>query len=61
MVPGVVHVEVDADEQLALTRRLGITGTPTTLVLDAQGREVRRATGQPRTADVVAALGDALP
>jgi hypothetical protein len=61
MVPGVAHVEVDAEQQLELVRRLGIAKTPTTIVLDAEGREVVRAQGQPRTADVVAALGDALP
>jgi thiol-disulfide isomerase/thioredoxin len=61
MVPGVAHVEVDAEQQLDLVRRLGISATPTTVVLDAEGREVVRAQGQPRTADVVAALGDALP
>ena len=61
MVPGVVHVEVDAEQSLDLVRRLGIAKTPTTIVLDAGGREVTRAEGQPRTADVVAALGDALP
>ena len=61
MVPGVVHVDVDAEQQLELVRRLGVERTPTTIVLDAAGREVTRAEGQPRTADVVAALGDALP
>ena len=61
MVPGVAHVEVDAELALDLVRRLGIVKTPTTIVLDAAGREVVRAVGQPRTADVVAALGDALP
>ena len=42
-VPGVVHVEVDAEHHLDLVRRLGILRTPTTLVLDAHGREVTRA------------------
>jgi thiol-disulfide isomerase/thioredoxin len=60
LVDGVVHVEVDAEAHLDLVRRLGVERTPTTLVLDGQVREVRRATGQPRTADVVAALGQAL-
>jgi thiol-disulfide isomerase/thioredoxin len=59
-VPGVVHVEIDAEKSLGLVRRLGVERTPTTLVLDADGREVTRAEGQPRTAHVVAALGDAL-
>jgi thiol-disulfide isomerase/thioredoxin len=61
LVPGVVHVEIDADEHLALTRRLHVDQTPTTLVLDAAGREVTRASGQPRKADVLAALTLALP
>ncbi|MFJ8884910.1 TlpA family protein disulfide reductase [Streptomyces sp. NPDC102402] len=60
MVEGVAHVEIDAEARLALVRRLGITRTPTVLVLDATGRIVRRAAGQPRTADVVAALGQAM-
>lgn len=61
MVDGVVHVEVDAEQHLDLVRRLGILKTPTTLVLDADVREVKRASGQPRKADVLAALGQALP
>ncbi len=61
LVPGVVHVEVDAELHLELVRRLGVERTPTTLVLDADVREVVRRTGQPRTADVLAALGQALP
>ncbi|MFI8849597.1 TlpA family protein disulfide reductase [Streptomyces sp. NPDC053499] len=60
MVEGVVHVEIDAEEQLSLVRELDITGTPTVLVFDAAGRIVKRATGQPRKADVIAALGLAL-
>ena len=60
-VSGVVHVELDAESNLNLVRRLGILKTPTTLVLDADGREVVRASGQPRLADVVAALGEAVP
>jgi thiol-disulfide isomerase/thioredoxin len=55
-VPGVVHVEVDAEEHLDLVRALGILRTPTTLVLDAVGREVTRAAGAPRPAQVLAAL-----
>lgn len=61
MVDGVAHVEIDAEDRLELVRRLEITGTPTVLVLDARGRVVRRATGQPRKADVIGALGRALP
>jgi len=60
MVPGVSHVEIDAEDHLELVRELDILKTPTVLVLDADGRIVRRATGQPRKADVIAALGEAV-
>ncbi|MEU1555018.1 thioredoxin family protein [Streptomyces scabiei] len=60
LVPGVAHVEIDAEEHLDLVRRLDILKTPTVLVLDADGRIVRRASGQPRKADVIAALGEAV-
>ncbi|MER7934685.1 thioredoxin family protein [Streptomyces sp. NPDC048409] len=60
MVPGVAHVEIDAEDRLDLVRELEILKTPTVLVLDADGRVVRRATGQPRKADVIAALGEAV-
>ncbi|GGY38009.1 TlpA family protein disulfide reductase [Streptomyces djakartensis] len=60
MVLGVAHVEIDAEAHLDLVRRLDILKTPTVLVLDADGRVVRRATGQPRKADVIAALGEAV-
>jgi thiol-disulfide isomerase/thioredoxin len=59
-VPGVRHVEIDAESHLELVRRLDVRRTPTVLVLDARGRVVRRASGQPRPVDVVAALGAAV-
>jgi thiol-disulfide isomerase/thioredoxin len=55
-VPGVTHVELDAEHHLDLVRRVGVTRTPTTLVLDAAGREVTRAAGAPRKEQVLAAL-----
>ncbi|MGV9880119.1 TlpA family protein disulfide reductase [Streptomyces sp. NPDC003006] len=60
MVPGVTHVEIDAEDHLDLVRELRVLKTPTVLVLDARGRVVRRAAGQPRKADVIAALGEAV-
>ncbi|AWN26100.1 MULTISPECIES: thioredoxin family protein [Streptomyces] len=60
MVEGVAHVEIDAEDHLDLVRRLNVLRTPTVLVLDAQGAIVRRASGQPRKADVIAALGAAV-
>lgn len=58
LVPGVAHVEVDAEANLGLVRRLDVRRTPTVLVLDGRGVVVRRASGQPRRADVLAALGE---
>jgi len=57
LVDGVRHVEVDAADRLDLVRRLRISTTPTVLVLDRQGAIVKRASGLPRQADVIAALG----
>lgn len=57
-LPGVAHVEVDAESHLDLVRRLGVLSTPTTLLLDGHGRERRRATGVPRPADVDAAVAE---
>lgn len=57
MVPGVSHVEIDAEENLDLVRALDIRRTPTVLFLGPTGEERERASGQPRKADVVAALG----
>jgi len=59
-VAGVAHVEIDAESHLELVRRLDVRRTPTVLVLDAEGRVVRRASGQPRRVDVIAALGEAV-
>ena len=61
MVDGVGHVEIDAEQHLDLVRRLDVMRTPTVFVLDADGRIVKRAAGQPRKADLIAALGEAMP
>jgi thiol-disulfide isomerase/thioredoxin len=61
MVDGVRYVEIDAEGRLDLVRRLGVLRTPTVLVLDGAGRIVRRGTGPPRKADIIAALGAAIP
>jgi thiol-disulfide isomerase/thioredoxin len=60
LVPGVAHIEVDAESRLGLVRDLAVLSTPTVLVLDADGREVRRAQGRPGKAAVIAALGKAV-
>ncbi|MFJ3662675.1 TlpA family protein disulfide reductase [Streptomyces sp. NPDC090119] len=60
MVPGVAHVEIDAEDRLGLVRELDVLKTPTVLVLGPDGEVVRRAQGQPRRVDVIAALGEAV-
>jgi thiol-disulfide isomerase/thioredoxin len=55
-VDGVRHVEIDAESHLDLVRRLRIRRTPTVLLLDADGRIRNRASGQPRRAEVLAAV-----
>lgn len=57
MVDGVSHVEIDAESRLDLVRRLDVRRTPTTFVLGPDGHVTHRASGQPRKADVIAALG----
>lgn len=49
---GVVHVDIDAESNLPLVRRLNVTRTPTTFVLDAGGVVLRRAVGPLRLAEV---------
>ena len=41
------HIEVDAGQRLALTRRLGVHRTPTVLVLDRTGLALQRFSGPP--------------
>jgi thiol-disulfide isomerase/thioredoxin len=60
MTEGVAFVEIDAESRLDLVRSLNVLRTPTVLVTDAAGRIVKRASGQPRKADVIAALGVAV-
>jgi thiol-disulfide isomerase/thioredoxin len=57
---GVRHVEIDAADRLDLVQRLRINSTPTVLVLGPDGAIAQRATGLPRRADVIAALGSVL-
>lgn len=57
VVPGVAHIEVDAEHHLDLVRHIGILRTPTTLILDSRGVELTRATGAPTKQQVLGALG----
>ncbi|NDE13268.1 MAG: thioredoxin, partial [Actinobacteria bacterium] len=55
----VKHIEVDAEKNLDLVRKLDIRSTPTTLVLNREGVEIGRAIGAPKRAEILATL-DAL-
>jgi len=50
------HVEIDAETNLELVRKLDIRSTPTTLILNSSGVEVGRAVGAPKRDQVFAAL-----
>jgi thiol-disulfide isomerase/thioredoxin len=52
----VAYVEIDAESNLDLVRRLGIVRTPTVVVLDSAGSVVRQASGLPRRDQVVGVL-----
>ena len=54
--PRIKHVEVDAESNLQLVRRLDIRQTPTTLFLNSAGREIARAVGAPKRHQVISAL-----
>ena len=54
--PKIKYVEVDAESNLDLVRRLDIRQTPTTLFLNAFGKEIARAVGAPKRDQVISAL-----
>jgi len=54
--PKIKHVEVDAESNLDLVRRLDIRQTPTTIFLNSSGKEIARAVGAPKRDQVVNAL-----
>ena len=55
-LPDVRHINIDAESNLELVRRLDIRSTPTTLILNGNGVEVGRAVGAPKRDQVIAAL-----
>jgi thiol-disulfide isomerase/thioredoxin len=56
IVPGVRVIDVDAESHLDAVRALGVTATPTLLILDGAGRVVRRASDVPTKPQLIAAL-----
>jgi thiol-disulfide isomerase/thioredoxin len=57
---GVALVEIDAGRRMDLARRLNVFSTPTVFVLAADGSIAQRASGQPRKANVLAAVNSVL-
>lgn len=55
-MPGVTHVEIDAESHMDLVHHLEVRRTPTLFLLDGHGAIRKRATGLPRKSDVMAAL-----
>ena len=52
-LPDVKHIDIDAESHIELARSLNILSTPTTIVLDTDGREVGRAVGIPKRDQVL--------
>ena len=44
----IAYIEIDAESNLELVRKVDIRSTPTTLFLDRAGFEIARATGAPK-------------
>jgi thiol-disulfide isomerase/thioredoxin len=52
----VKYVEIDAESNLELVRKLDIRSTPTTLFLDKKGFEIARAVGAPKRDQITSAI-----
>ena len=52
----IIYVEVDAESNLDLVRRVDIRSTPTTIFLDSKGFEVARAKGAPKRDQLIKAI-----
>ena len=50
------YIEVDAESNLDLVRRVDIRSTPTTIFLDSKGFEVARAKGAPKRDQLIKAI-----
>lgn len=59
--PGVRHVELRAEENLALVRALDVYRTPTVLLVDAHGTLRSRTSGAVTPAQARSALADLVP
>ena len=55
-MPGLRHIDIDAEAHLELVRKLDIRSTPTTLFLDKDGVERGRAVGAPKRSQLIEAI-----
>ncbi|TDW29027.1 TlpA family protein disulfide reductase [Cryobacterium psychrophilum] len=55
---GVVHLDVDVSDRADIASRFSISQTPTTLILDANGRVHARVGGVPNAADITRQLDE---
>jgi thiol-disulfide isomerase/thioredoxin len=52
----IAYVEIDAESNLDLVRRVDIRSTPTTMFLDSEGFEIARAKGAPKRDQLIKAI-----
>jgi thioredoxin-related protein len=52
----IAYLEVDAESNLELVRRVDIRSTPTTIFLDSKGFEIARAKGAPKRDQLIKAI-----
>ena len=52
----IIYVEVEAESNLDLVRRVDIRSTPTTIFLDSKGFEIARAKGAPKRDQLIKAI-----
>jgi len=52
----ITYIEVDAESNLDLVRRVDIRSTPTTILLDSKGFEIARAKGAPKRDQLIKAI-----
>ena len=52
----ITYIEVDAESNLNLVRRVDIRTTPTTIFLDSKGFEIARAKGAPKRDQLIKAI-----
>jgi thioredoxin-related protein len=55
-LPDIAYIEVDAESNLDLVRKVDIRSTPTTIFLDKSGYEIARAKGAPKRDQLIKAI-----